>query len=93
VEIGAPWDHCHPKTPNSADADTANSAGNDFDKTGKGETKSRMNRDHLAESSREVNEDHNVHKVQHGRDNREVAQVRVELTVGIMSSTLGKNKV
>jgi len=45
-----------------------------------------MNRIHLAESAGEVNEDHDVHEVQHGRDNRGVSQVRVELTVTAMSS-------
>jgi len=86
VEIGVPWDHSNPETPDSADADTTNSASNDFDKTGKGETISRMNRIHLAESAREVDEDHNVHNVQQGRDNRGVSQVRVELTMTAMSS-------
>jgi hypothetical protein len=40
LEIGVPWDHCHPKTPNGTDADTTNSAGNDLNKTSKGETES-----------------------------------------------------
>ena len=66
METGIPWDHSHPETPDSADADTTNSASNNFNKTGKGETISRMNRIHLAESAREMNEDHDVHKVQHG---------------------------
>ena len=68
MKIGIPWDHRHSKPPNGADADTAKSAGHDFDKTCKGEAISRMNRIHLAESAREVNEDHNVHEVQHGRE-------------------------
>jgi hypothetical protein len=92
VEIGVPWDHGHPETPDSADADTTNSASNDFDKTGKGETISRMNRIHLAESAREVNEDHNVYNEQQGRDNRVVSQVRVELTITGMSSQEEQDK-
>jgi hypothetical protein len=51
-----------------------------------------MYRIHLAQSARELNEDQNVHKVQHGRDDREVSQVRVKLTVVVMSSKEERDK-
>ena len=92
MEKGIPWDHSHPKTPDSADADTTNGAGNNLDKTSKGKTISRMYRIHLAQSARELNEDHNVHKVQHSRDDCEVSQVRVKLTVVVMSSKEERDK-